>query len=160
MPGRNAKPRNKCQTETRERALSAVATARREKISISAAAVREGTTVEAVRRYAPSTLRQKKPRGRIQVTPHDRIARTLNFLTPQGDVAITLRGSRIASRIGVYKNAVKLYRNEGDTSALKEFAGKSIRTGGVTYPFITDTAVLDKLAHAGLLAVEGLYRSV
>jgi hypothetical protein len=159
MPG-NAAPRNQRQEYARERALATLARMRRDRMSLSAAAKAEGTNPETIRRYVGTALRQDCPGGRYRTTAYDRIARTLNFLTPQGTVAVKVRGSRTASRIGEYMNAVRTYSNTGDTSAVARFNGKSFRAGGVTYDFITDVSVLDRLIDAGVLAIEGLYRAV
>ena len=160
MPRRNAKPRNQREAEAKERALATVARMRREGVSLSAAAKAEGTHPKTVRRYAGSALRQECPGGHCRVAASDKIGRTLNFLTPEGPVAITVRDSRVASQIGEHANAVKTYRNTGDTSALEKFRGKSFRAGGVTHKFITDPDILDELAKAGVLEIEGLYRAV
>src|SRR5215472_5630830 len=142
MARHNAIPQTKRGAEARERALAALARARRDKIPITTAAKLEQTTLKTVRRHAPSTIRQRGPRGRIHVTPYDRIARPLNILTPQGPKAVTVRGSRTATRIAEYMNAVRAY-SRGDLSALDPFRGKSFRADGVSYPFITDSATLD-----------------
>jgi len=161
MRRRNAKPRNERETLAKERALAALALKRRnKKLSLSAAAKAEHTSVSTIKRYAGSALRQKCPGGHCRVTPFDRIARPLNFLTPQGPVGVTVRSSRMASMISEHLKAVRKYRNMGDTSGLLPFKGKSFRSGGVTYKFITEPEILDKLADAGLLEIEGLYRAV
>ena len=70
-----------------------------------------------------------------------------------------VRGSRVASMIGAHSNAIKKYRNSGDNTALAKFRGKTIRAiDGSRHEFLTDTTSLDRLANAGLLGVEGLYR--
>lgn len=133
---------------------------RRDFLSLSASAEAEGTDVNTIRRYVGTALKQDRPGGRYRATVYDRIARTLNFLTPQGMVAVEVRGSRTASRIGEYMNAVRTYSTSGDTSAVARFNGKSFRANGVTYDFITDVSILDRLIDAGVLAIEGLYRVV
>lgn len=161
MRRRNAIPRNERQAEAQERALAALALKRRTpKLPLSAAAKEMGTTLAAMRRYVGSELRQKCPGGRCTVTASDRIPRTLNFLTEQGPVAVTVRNSRLASQIAEHANAVKVHRNTGDTSPLALFRSKSFRAGNETYRFITDPELLDRLADAGVLEIEGLYRAV
>jgi hypothetical protein len=147
MRRRNAIPRNEKQAHAKERALAALALMRRKKgLSVSAAAKAEHTSLGTIKRYAGSALRQHCPGGHCRISAYDRIARTLNFLTPQGPVAITVRDSKIASQIGEHANAVRTQRNTGDLSALKRFKGKFVRADGVTYNFITDPEILDKLA--------------
>ena len=94
------------------------------------------------------------------MTPSDRIARPLNFLTPQGPVPVAIRDSRIATMMSEHLKAVKKYRNTGDTADLTPFRGKALRVGNVLHEFVTDPKALDRLGHAGLLEIEGLYRSV
>lgn len=161
MPTRNAIPRNKRQIEARERALAAVARMRRELLSLSAAAKVEGTHIRTVRRYAATALERAGGRGLFRAKASDRIARRLNFPTPHGQIDIVVRSSRTASAIGEYLNGVRKYLNTGDTSGLARFHNKSFRTAeGLRQEFITDPAVLNRLADAGNLAIEGLYRAV
>lgn len=155
----NAIPRTEREAHARDRALAAVARMRRDNLSLRAAAKTEGTDPATVRRYAGSALKQARRGARFRVTAYDRIARTLNLLTPQGTRAVTVRDSRTASRIAEYMNAIRTYVNTGDPSVLARFRGKSFRAGGVIHSFVTDPRTLDKLADAGVLAIEGLYRA-
>ena len=107
-----------------------------------------------VQRYVSSALR--KVRGMWRPTKFDRISRTLNFLTPQGPIVVTVRDSRTASRIGEYMNAVRAR----DALALAAFGQTSFRAGGIVHRFVTDLATLDRLDDAGLITIEGLYRSI
>jgi hypothetical protein len=156
---RNATPRNARQKQARERAIASLSLMRREGLSLRAAAKIERTDPATVLRYARSALRKDGPGGRYRATKSDRIARTMALLTPQGEEVVTVRNSRDASRIGEYMNAVRAYAR-GDPSKLPRFTGQVIRAGGVTYPFVIDTRILDEFARAGLIAVEGLYRAI
>jgi hypothetical protein len=159
MQRRNSIPRNKREVEARERALAAVARMRREKLSLSAAAKLEETDIRTVRRYATTALERAGRRGLFRARAFDRIARRLNFPTPQGQMEIVVRSSRTASNIGEYLNAVRKYLNTGDTSALARFRNKSFRSADrVKHEFITDPGLLNRLGDAGILAIEGLYR--
>ena len=158
MPRRNAVPRNKREAYARERALAALALMRREGTSLRAAAKANGTNPGTVQHYVGSALR-KEASGRFRATAYDRIARTLNFSTPQGDIAVTVRSSRTASRIAEYLNAVKQYLAGRDNSVVERFRGKSFRAGGATHVFITDSKTLDQFGDAGFPA-EGIYRLV
>lgn len=161
MPRRNAIARNKRESDARERALAVVARMRRENLSLTAAAKIEGTHIRTVRRYAGTALQRDGRSGLFQVKPSDRIARRLNFPTPQGQIEIVVRSSRIASTIGEYLNAVRKYLNTGDTSALSRFKNKTFRSAdGVKHQFTTDPRSLNVLGHAGMLAIEGLYRVI
>jgi len=159
MQRKNARPRNDREAHARERALAVLSAMRRERISLKAAAKIEGTDPSTVRRYVGSALRKSGPGGRYRATAYDRISRTMAILTPQGEQVVTVRNSRDASRIGEHMNAVRAYAR-GDFSALARFEGQSIRANGITYPLITDRKILDELARADVLAVEGLYRAV
>ena len=156
---RNATPRTEREAEARERALATLALMRREKLSLTAAAKAERTRPRTVKRYIRSALRQKSAGERYRPTTHDRIPRTLQIVTRRGTLPVTVRNSRTASLIGQYMNAVRMYVN-GDSSALARFRGKSFQAGGKTYRFVTDPSKLDRLADAGDLAIEGLYRAV
>ena len=161
MTRRNAKPRNHRERYARERALAALARMRRERLSLTAAAKAEGTNPRTIARYVGSALTRGGKRGKFRATASDRLHRDLNFTTVQGDKPITVYGSRVASRIAEYNNAIRRYLNErGDTSALGHLRGESFRAGGETHYFITDPAQLSLLANAGALRIESLYRSI
>lgn len=145
--------------EARERALATLASMRRENLSLTAAAGSVGIDPRTVLRYVGSALRQG-PDGEYRAVPHDSIPRTLHFITPSGTVPITVADSRTASRIAEHMNAVRSFTHRGDSSALEGFRGESFEASGVTYEFITDLATLSRLADAGELAIEGLYRAV
>ncbi len=159
MNRRNAIPHTEREGQARERALATLALMRREKLSLTAAAKAEHTRPRTVQRYVGSALRQKRAGERYRPTTHDRIPRALQIVTPRGTRPVTVRNSRTASLIGQYMNAVRMYVN-GDSSALARFRGKSFQAGGKTYRFVTNPANLDRLADAGDLAIEGLYRAV
>ena len=154
MRRRNAIPRNERQAQAKERALAAIALMRREGMKLRPAAKATGTSPITVWRYAGSALRQQRPGGRIRDSAHDRIARSVNFITPAGRQSGT-SDSRTASALGEHLNAVKTFvNNRGDSSALKRFENRSFRVSGQVYQFVTDPATLEKLADAGELAFE------
>ncbi len=159
MRRRNTIPRTVREAQARERALATLALMRREGLALKVAAKAEHTSPRTVRRYVGSALRQRGLGERYRPTTHDRIPRALQIVTPRRTVPVTVRDSRTASRIGEYMNAVRMYVN-GDSSALDRFKGKTFQAGGKTYPFITNPSQLDRLADAGDLAIEGLYRAV
>ncbi len=158
MRQRNAIPRNKREGEARERALAVLSLMRREHLSFKEAVKSAKTNAATVKKYVGSAL-EKGPTGRYVAKARDRLARTLNFYTSRGPEGITVRDSRIASKIGEYMNAAKLYLTGRDTSAFERFRAKSFRAGGVTHTFITDTDILDRIGEAGF-PTEGLYRAV
>src|SRR5437016_2016535 len=116
MRHRNAVQRTEGEAQTRERALATLALMRRESLSLKTAADTVGIDPRTVLRYVGSAL-QLEPGGDYHPTPHDRIPRTLHFITPRGPVAVTVRDSRTASRIAEYMNAVRTCIHTGDPSA-------------------------------------------
>jgi len=136
--------------EARGRALEALSKMRSDGLSLQAAARASGTTVNAVKRHAGPAL-ERTSGGRYRAKRSDRLIRTIPLPTETGIIGLDVRDSRSASRIGSYWNAVKRYMETGDDSALRKFQGKSVRVNKRTYAFITDTAILDRLADAAEL---------
>lgn len=159
MGRRNAIPRTEREAEARERALATLALMRRKGLALTTAAKAQETDPRTVRRYVGSALRQRALRQRYKPTASDRLARTLNVITPEGTQPVTVRDSRTASRIAEYMNAVRTYVNKGELSALERFRGQSFQAAGVRYTFVTDPNTLELLADAGVLAFEQLYRA-
>jgi hypothetical protein len=157
MRRRNAIPRNERQALARERALAALAVMRRKGLPITKAASESATTPKTVQRYVGTALIRSGRRGKYRPTPSDRLARTLNVITPTGTRAATIRGSRIASRIAEHANAVKNYLNFKDGSGLTKYEGKSFNASGERFQFVTDLGTLDSLADAEDLKIEQLY---
>jgi hypothetical protein len=159
MRRRNAIPRNSREALAKERALAVLGFMRHNNVSLTAAAKAERIDPRTVRRYVGSAIVRTGQRKTYRAKPHDRFTRPLNFLTAQGEIPILVRGSRAASKIGEYLNAIKRSRNSGDISAIVKFRKKTIRAlDGSRHEFLTDTNALDRLADAGLLEIEGLYR--
>jgi hypothetical protein len=79
------------------------------------------------------------------------------MLTKDGVEEVRVRGSNTASRVASYLAAVRHYFRTGETEALAEFRGQSIRADRVTYPFITDEATLERLDAAGEVSFERMY---
>jgi ribosomal protein L32E len=147
---RYLEPRTHNQYDTQRRVLDALSEKRRNpKLSLSAAAKHMGTTVKTIRSYAGPALEMRS--GRIDVKAVDRIARTLQILTPSGLETVTVRNSRDATRISRHHHAARhaLLTFGTDTRALEGFAGKTLRAGGKTYTFVTDYATLVRIARAG-----------
>jgi hypothetical protein len=143
----------KRERQTRGRALEAVSYMRRDRLSLRAAARKAGTTPGTVKRYAGTELKQDRRRGRYTITGGDRLYRPMRVLTNVGIVEVGVSGSRQASLIGAYWNAVDHYLRSGDDSTLRGFAGRSV--AGVE--FETDLTVIDELASRGELEFESIY---
>ena len=78
--------------------------------------------------------------------------------TPEGLRETAVRGTRRASMVGTYWNAVHRYLETGDASALDEFEGKHLTDAkGVKVPLLTDLPELDRLGSAGVLSFESIY---
>lgn len=142
--------------EARGRALAALARMRERGDPLERAARETGTTPNTVLRYAGSALEQRG--GRYVPKPYDRLARRVEFLTPAGRVALPVRDSRSASEIARYMNAVRWYLETGDAGKLRRFRDRSVTVDKLHYPFITDPDTLDRLAGAGELRFDSLYR--
>jgi hypothetical protein len=144
------------QIKIRDEALHALSLMRTKNMSLAEAA-RET-------RHAPRTLIKhvgkaltKATNGRYKANPSDRFVRRLHFLTEKGPDAVTVRGSRLASKIGSYMNAVERYLATGKTDELDKYAGKSVTVGKSKYPFVTDTQLIRRLYDAGAISFEDLY---
>ena len=145
------------QAETQTRVARAL-TFMREGHSATVAAHKAGTTLATMRRYAGRALKPT-PSGRYAAAAGDWLRRRVRMLTPVGLIAIEARTSKAASRIARYWAAVNRYLKTGDNRPLQAFRGTAIRVGRVSYPFVTDLATLERLAHAGEVRFEDLYES-
>jgi hypothetical protein len=143
---------------TQRRAAAAVATMKREGISLREAARREHTTPNAVRKYAAGALVRRG--SRLVVRQRYRLYREMAMLTPTGIETIGVTDSETASRIAQYWNAVSHYLATGDAGPLQPFRGKSVRWEKRAYPFITDTDTIDHLFRQGHLSFESIYRQI
>jgi hypothetical protein len=151
-------PRTDKQFDTQRRVLDALSHKRRNpSLGLSSVAKNMGTTVKTVRRYAGEALEMRG--GRFDVKSIDHISRTMRLLTPTGEVAVTVRNSRDASRISKHNNAVKtaLYSFGLDTHELDRFRGKSLRAGGQIYTFAADFDTVTRLARAGSVHFSDIY---
>lgn len=151
-------PRNRT-SETRDRALKALRRMRREHISLSKAS-REGHIKPAtVLRYVGSAIRQDRPGGPFRATVGDRFRRDLQIPTTQEVIAVPVYGSKNASLIAKYSNAVAEYLRTGKRAKLDSFRGKTVKIDGKDIELITDPAMLLPLAEADLLHFDQLYAS-
>lgn len=140
-------PRNARQREDQLDAFAALALMRRQGFTARLAAEAEGTTIKKIRKYVGSALRK---RGKdIVAKPSDRIRRPpMIALDRKGTYPIVVRGSRAASQMGQYWNAVD-DALKGRPSALKKFRGKKIPHNKLK--FLTDLKALRRLQDAGVL---------
>lgn len=150
---------NTRQEETRTRALRALTLMRREKLSRAEACRLEHIKPATFLRYVGRAVRQDKPGGRYRATAADRFRRDLQIPTALGPARVPIYGSKAASELSKYSNAINRYLRTGDTSRLQLFEGKTIRVGRERIELITDPATLSSLAQAGVLRVDQLYAS-
>ena len=144
--------------EARSRAHEAVSIARQHpKRSLSWAARRAGTTVDAVLRHAPDAVEQL-PGSRYRVKPSDRGLRVMPVISA-GVVypRVAIRGSRQASLVGEHLAAIGTYLASGDAKPLRRFAGKSVtgtlpEGGSYRFELEADPDTVAELAFTGELA--------
>lgn len=148
------------ETRTRERALAALALMRRENLSLAEASRLEHIKPRTFLRYVGSAVRQDNPGGRYYATKGDRYRRELQIPSALGQTTVTVVGSRAATEIAEYQNAVGLYLRKGDTSKLDRFKGKMVGVRGKRVELITDPETLSSLALAGALQFDQLYASI
>jgi hypothetical protein len=115
--------------EAWQRAGDSLATARREGISLRAAARREGTTVRTVRKYFPGAVTRGGGRGWWRATEYDRAYRgRVPLTTRQGVLWLEVRDSRSRSLAARHAQAVTAYLLGDDPEgvALRSFRGRRI----------------------------------
>jgi len=139
--------------------MHALATMRREKISLAEACRLEHIKPVTLKHYAGSAIRQDKPGGRYRATAGDGFRRELQVPTALGPARVKVRGSKAARELSKYANAVSRYLRKGDTSHLKPFVGKKVRVGKQRVELITDPSTLSALAEADALTLDQLYAS-
>ncbi len=71
-------------------------------------------------------------------------------------VPVDVRGSRKASELRAYHEAVSKYLDTGDEEPLRRFTGKTV--AGAEYE--TDPDVLDEMARRRQLTIESIYQLV
>ena len=119
-----------------------------------------GIDSRLVSRLGKSALR-KLSNGRWAAKKSDRLLRVLPLPSREGLIDIGVGDSLQASVIGKYWNAVDLYLNTGDDSALDAFQGKYIiDADGGRFFLMTNIRELDRLGSAGNLSFESLYARV
>lgn len=139
----------------RERALDALALARREGVSLRRASDLTRTDPRTVRRHVGQAFRKKG--ARWVPTPFDRLPREMTVLSPGGPRAIVIRDSRTASLLAEHANAVAAYIEEGDEERLRRLRRRQVQIRGQPVVLETDPVRLDRLAAGGELHYE-LYR--
>jgi hypothetical protein len=110
-----------------------------------------GIPFRKVERYAGSQLFRDR-KGRIQVTPADRLPRRMLIPTALGDLPIVVRGSRKASLLSKYRRAILT----GDESELQKFKDKKV----AGHELITDIRTIQALLDAGAIDPAEMYAGI
>ncbi|MCU1358016.1 MAG: hypothetical protein JWM89_3434 [Acidimicrobiales bacterium] len=138
----------------RERALDALAVARREQIPLADAARREGIGVDAIAWWSEGATERRGTK--TWASTGDRLLRPMYVYSAGQVIPVDVRGSRVASSIGRYHSAVHHYLSTGDASRLEKFRG--VKVGGIELE--ADVDVIDELARQGSFDFESIYRMV
>jgi hypothetical protein len=112
-----------------DRAGYAFPTARRERISLNAAARLEGTTLEAVQKYYGPGVTRQGVRGWYRPRAWDRAYRgELHLITDAGDVLLAVRDSRSRALASEHARAIATYalRKDPAGEGLRGFRGRRI----------------------------------
>lgn len=133
--------------EVRASVLRAVSIMRTDNVGANEAARLAGTTTTAIRVWAPAVVRS----GRVTLA--DRLLRPLRIYAAGESVEVDVRGSRVASIVGVYHSAIRTYLNTGDVSELRRFEGKRV-AGRILE---TDPDTLDEMARRGTFRLDHIY---
>jgi hypothetical protein len=146
-----------------DRSVRALGLMRRDGVSLDVAARREGVPGDVVAQFgaggrgAPEQRRalQRQRDGTYTTRSADRMLRPMNVIQAGvGSVVVDVRGSRAASTVGSYFNAVDHYLDTGDDGPLRRFVG--VKVGGVELE--TDPETIEALAFAGLIDFESIYQ--
>lgn len=123
-------------------------------LSLRRAAEQRGMRPQTVRAYVGDALETHGRRWRVR--PADRLYRPMFVYSAGQRVDIDVRGSRVASTVGAYHNAIKVYLETGDDTELRQFAG--MRVGGVELE--ADPEVIEELGRRGAFDFASIYRLV
>lgn len=107
-----------------------------------------GIPFRKVQHYVGSQLVRDR-KGRIQVTPADRLPRPMLIPTALGDQPVVVRGSRKVALLAAYRRAIMT----GDERELRKFQGK--RVAG--HELITDIRIIQALLDAGAIEPAEMY---
>ncbi len=130
---------------------------RKEKVSLPKASREYRIDPRTVARLGKPALRKKK-NGQYAAKASDRLLRVLVIPTSKGLQEAAVRGSRDASALGKYWDAVQDYLATGDSLPLRQLPQKRISdANGSLISLLTDVNELDRLGSAGVLSFESLY---
>jgi hypothetical protein len=156
---RNNHRKDKLRPDARTRALHVLAKMRRDKLSLAEACRLEHIKPSTLLRNVGAAVRQDKPGGRYRAVAGDKFRRDLQIPTALGPLAVPIYGSKNATEVSSYLNAIAVYLRKGDASRLRQFKGKTVGGRGQKIKLITDPETLSSLALAGALQFDQLYAS-
>jgi len=144
-------------TITDPRVVRALGAMRREGISASVAARREGMKLKTLREHAGRYLYRSSPGKPWRVRDEDQLAVSMTVLTSQGRVDAIVRNSRERRLLHRYELALTRFRagEDGAEAGLKAFEGRKV----AGHALLTDTNLLIQLEEAGHLDFDNLYTS-
>jgi hypothetical protein len=139
------------------RVARALGLMRRERVSASQAARREGMKLKTFQKSAGRYLYRSSPGKPWKARSHDQLRFLVNIPTTLGIKAVVARNYRERKLAGAYDATLRMWRagEDGAEAALKAFEGKTV--GG--QKLITDTKLLSQLEEAGQLDFDTLYAS-
>lgn len=143
--------------ERRRKAFKALTLMRSQGYTKTAAARAVGISPKSFQDIAGAALR-KSPGGKYSVTKGDRLLRVMVIPDRRiGNLEVAIRGSRKASLVAQYDNAVKHYVYTGDASLLQRFEGMTITSNGRRITLLTELDEIDWLAQSHELSFESIY---
>ena len=148
----------KQQQEARRRALHALSLARRGASASKATRIAR-TTIRNVKHHVGNAI-ERLPSGRYRAKPFDRMKRPMKVPTEWEPVTLDIQDSRKASELARYWNAVHYFLRTAIDSRIRRFRGKGVQVGGQFYPYVTDPAALERIAHAGEVQFEDIYEPI
>lgn len=142
---------------TDPRVVRALGAMRREGVSASLAARREGMKLKTFRERAGRYLYRSSPGKPWKARGEDELAVSMSILTGQGRVGAIVRNSRERRLLHRYELALTAFRagDDGAEAELKAFKGKKV----AGHTLITDANLLIQLEEAGQLDFDNLYTS-
>jgi hypothetical protein len=150
---------NFAEQERRRKALKALSLMRNEGLSRKRAAQSVGITPSAMQKIVEPAL--EKRGHRYVASKGDRLVRFLVVPDARGGKReVAIRGSRQATLIAEYDNAVRRYVYTGDPSGLERFHGVTINSAGEHVPLLTDLDRIDWLSHSHQLSFESIYARI
>ena len=126
-------------------------------VSLSEASTRFGVLPTTVLDLIPSAFRKDR-NGRYEVKSTDDLLRILLVPSNKGLREIVVRGSREASIVGIYWNAVETYLKRGDASALRRLSRTTVTDANdERIRLLTNSEELERQASTGAFRFESIY---